>query len=154
MKTILVPLDLSAAAVQVCDAACELAKFIGARPILLHVVPPPPVIMSEVYAFDASQLTALGAAAEKNAVPKLRALARHCAKRGVRVTTVQRTGVPVTAILAKARSTRAHTIVMGSHGHGAMYDLLVGSTTHGVLKHAPCPVLIVPPPRPRPRPAR
>lgn len=147
MKTILVPLDLSAAAVQVCDAACDLAKLIGARPILLHIVTSPPVILSDVYAFDARQLTELGAAAEKNATRKLRALSRHCAKRGVRVTTVQRSGVPVTAILAKARSTRARYIVMGSHGHGAMYDLLVGSTTHGVLKSAPCPVIIVPPVR-------
>jgi len=30
---------------------------------------------------------------------------------------------------------------MGTHGHGAIYDLLVGSTTHGVLEKAPCPVL-------------
>ena len=49
------------------------------------------------------------------------------------------------AILAKARSARAAYIVMGSHGHGAIYDLLVGSTTHGVLMNAPCPVLVVPP---------
>jgi nucleotide-binding universal stress UspA family protein len=151
MKTILVPLDLSSTAVQVCNAACELAKLTGARPVLLHIVQPPPVMMSDVYAFDASQLTELSTAAEKAAVHKLRALARHCAKRDVRVTTVQRTGVPVTAIIAKARSTRARYIVMGSHGHGAMYDLLVGSTTHGVLKKAPCPVLIVPPAGPRSR---
>lgn len=144
MKTILVPLDLSPAAVQVCDAACVLAKLIGARPILLHVVQTPPVMMSEVYAFDASQLTEMSSAAEKSAAHKLRALARHCAKHQVQVTTVQRTGVPVAAILAKAASTKARYIVMGTHGHGAMYDLLVGSTTHGVLKKAPCPVLIVP----------
>jgi hypothetical protein len=31
-------------------------------------------------------------------------------------------------------------IVMGTHGHGAMYNLLVGSATKGVLKHStrPC----------------
>ena len=153
MKTILVPLDLSPAAVQVCDAACELAQLIGARPILLHIVQPPPVMMSEVYAFDASQLTEMNTAAGKSAVHKLRALARHCAKNQVQVITVQRTGVPVAAILAKAVSTKARYIVMGSHGHGAMYDLLVGSTTHGVLKKAPCPVLIVPPTTRRTRPA-
>jgi len=34
--------------------------------------------------------------------------------------------------------------VVGSHGHGAFYDLLVGSTTHGLLLRASCPVLIVP----------
>jgi universal stress protein A len=39
--------------------------------------------------------------------------------------------------------------VLGSHGHTAFYDLLVGSTAAGVLKHAPCPVVVVPPPAPR-----
>jgi len=35
-------------------------------------------------------------------------------------------------------------IVMGSHGHGALYELLVGSITQGVLKAAKCPVVVVP----------
>jgi len=34
--------------------------------------------------------------------------------------------------------------VMGTHGHGAMYHLLVGSAAKGVLKHATRPVLLVP----------
>jgi nucleotide-binding universal stress UspA family protein len=33
---------------------------------------------------------------------------------------------------------------MGSHGHGALYHLFVGSVTTAVLKEAPCPVLVVP----------
>ena len=145
MKTILVPLDLSPATVRVCDTACDLARLTGARLILLHIVQPPPVMMSEVYAFDDGQLTELVGAAKKIAARKLHALERRCEKRGVLVTAVQRTGSPVTAILAKAASTRASCIVMGTHGHGAIYDLLVGSTTHGVLKKAPCPVMVVPP---------
>jgi nucleotide-binding universal stress UspA family protein len=36
---------------------------------------------------------------------------------------------------------------MGTHGHGAMYTLLVGSVTKGVLKHSARPVLLVPAPR-------
>lgn len=144
MKTILVPLDLSAATVRVCDAACDLAKLTGSRLILLHIVQPPPVVMSEVYAFDDGQLTDLMTGAKKIAAHKLQALERRCEKRGVLVTAVQRTGAPVAAILAKAVSTRAGCIVMGTHGHGAIYDLLVGSTTHGVMKKAPCPVLVVP----------
>ena len=34
---------------------------------------------------------------------------------------------------------------MGSHGHTALYDLLAGSTATGVIKRAPCPVVIMPP---------
>lgn len=145
MKTILVPLDLSPAAVQVCNAACDLARQVDGRLVLLHVVQPPPVMMSEVYAFDAGQLTNMTAVAEKTAARSLRALSRHCAKRSVRATMVLRTGAPAAAILDKAASSRAAYIVMGSHGHGAIYDLLVGSTAHGVLMKAPCPVVVVPP---------
>ena len=47
-------------------------------------------------------------------------------------------------IVEQAEKSRADYIVMGSHGHTAFYDLLVGSTTHGVLMRAKCPVLIVP----------
>jgi nucleotide-binding universal stress UspA family protein len=147
MKTILVPLDLSAAAVHVCNAACDLAKQLGGRLILMHVVQPPPVLMSDVYAFDAGQLSEMAGVAEKKAARSLRALDHHCAKRKVPATTVLRTGSPVAAILAKAKSARAAYIVMGSHGHGAIYDLLVGSTAHGVLMKTPCPVVIVPPKR-------
>jgi nucleotide-binding universal stress UspA family protein len=38
----------------------------------------------------------------------------------------------------------ADLIVMGNHGHDAMCNLLVGSATKGVLKHAKRPVLLVP----------
>ncbi|MEO8353471.1 MAG: universal stress protein, partial [Chthoniobacteraceae bacterium] len=38
----------------------------------------------------------------------------------------------------------ADMIVMGSHGHGSFYELLVGSVTSGVLRDARCPVLVVP----------
>lgn len=144
MKTILVPLDLSAAAVQVCDAACELAQLTGGRLVLLHVVPPPPVVMSEVYAFDAGQLTELQETAGTKAAHKLRALVRHCEKQQVDARSVQRNGAPVDVVLQQASATRAGYIVMGTHGHGAVYDLLVGSTTRGVLRKAPCPVLVVP----------
>jgi len=34
---------------------------------------------------------------------------------------------------------------VGSHGHGAIHDLLVGSTTKGIIRLATCPILLVPP---------
>lgn len=143
MKTILVPVDLSAATPRVCAAACDLARLIDGRLVLLHVVAPPPVIMNDYYAFETGHLVQALAAAEKSATRKLQALARRFAKR-CPVQTQQVTGQPVGTILAKARALKAAYIVLGSHGHGAMFDLIVGSTTHGVLRKARCPVLVVP----------
>jgi nucleotide-binding universal stress UspA family protein len=50
-------------------------------------------------------------------------------------------------ILNQADTLDADLIVMGTHGHGAMYNLLVGSATKGVLKHSTRPVLLVPGPK-------
>jgi nucleotide-binding universal stress UspA family protein len=147
MKTILVPIDLSAAGSQVCDAACHLARLMKARLLLLHVVQPPPIMVTQIYALDAGQTEDMLVAAEDAGANRLRELAARCAKRGVEVDAVHRVGLPVVEILSRAG--KADYIVMGSHGHGAMYDLLVGSTTHGVLRKAPCPVVIVPPARRR-----
>lgn len=57
---------------------------------------------------------------------------------------VQR-GLPSEALCAAAAD--ADLIVVGSHGHGAVHDKLVGSTSERVIHHAPCPVVVVPDPR-------
>jgi nucleotide-binding universal stress UspA family protein len=41
----------------------------------------------------------------------------------------------------------AELLVLGSHGHGAIHDTLVGSTSQHVIRHATCPVVILPDPR-------
>lgn len=147
MKTLLVPVDLSSAGTAVCAAACDLAKAVDGRLILLHVVKPPPLVMSEVYAVTPADAQDMLAMANVAADKSLKALAARCAKRGLDVRTVREVGPPVDAILHHAK--KADYVVMGSHGHGAMYDLLVGSTTHGVLRKARCPVIVVPPGRRR-----
>ena len=141
MKTILVPVDLSAAASQVCKTACDFAKKTGANLLLMHVVQPPPVV-TDLYAMETAYLDNILAAGEKLARRRLLALARLCVKRGVRTRTYLRIGGPVPEILRCAR--RVTFIVIGSHGHGAMYDLIVGSTTLGVLTRTTCPVVVVP----------
>ncbi len=50
---------------------------------------------------------------------------------------VQINGAAVSGILETADRLKADYIVMGSHGHTALYDLLVGSTTHACLNVPP-----------------
>ncbi len=143
MKTILVPVDLSTASSRVCRTACDLARLIGGRVVLLHVAPPPSALWDNYYTFDAGQVAEAIAAAERSVTQGLQALARRFAARcPIRIARAD--GTPARGILAQAVATKAAYIVMGSHGHGAMFDLIVGSTTHGVLRTAPCPVMIVP----------
>jgi nucleotide-binding universal stress UspA family protein len=42
-------------------------------------------------------------------------------------------------------------IVVGSHGRGAIERILLGSVSEHIVRHAPCPVLVV---RPEPKPAK
>jgi nucleotide-binding universal stress UspA family protein len=56
-------------------------------------------------------------------------------------------GRPGEAIIAEAERLGADLIVVGSHGQGAITDILLGSVSQYVLHHARVPVCIVPPPR-------
>jgi len=55
-------------------------------------------------------------------------------------------GSPSFALLDAAR--RAQLVVVGTHGRGELSGLLLGSTSHRILHHAACPVLLAHAPRP------
>ncbi len=142
MKTILVPIDLSATTASVCEAAAALAKGLSGKLVFLHVVQPP-VITSD-YGIAIENLEELVAVSEKTASTQLANFREKYRTDGVVIETVQLTGAPAPLILDQAQHLNVDYIVMGSHGHTPLYDLLVGTTTHGVLKKAKCPVVIVP----------
>ena len=52
-------------------------------------------------------------------------------------------GSSADAIINVAVTRASDVIVMGSRGLGTLAGLLLGSTSHKVVSHAPCPVLIV-----------
>jgi nucleotide-binding universal stress UspA family protein len=163
MKSILVPIDFSDATPRVIDLARQLAKALDAEIHLIHV--------KELTAAAASGTLGYGLAgmpelAPMSGVPvrvfdpmpepvpvdegqqsKLAHWQEEIAQSGVKVTLHEPTGAVVEEILNEAGVVSADVIVMGTHGHGAMYNLLVGSTTKGVLKHSARPVLLVPGPR-------
>lgn len=143
MKTLLVAVDLSRASRRVCDVACALAKAGESKLVLLHVVQPQQVAL-RAFGFAAGAVNTMLATLERRAARDLLALARRCEKKGVEVQAIQRTGEPAPTILAKAGSLSAKVIVLGSHGHTAAFDLLVGSTAQRVLRQAKVPVVVVP----------
>ncbi len=58
---------------------------------------------------------------------------------------VVETGVPEEALTRYAKQKSADLIVVGVRRHGTLEKILVGSTTESVLRHSPCPVLVVSP---------
>ncbi len=163
MKRILVPIDFSNATLRVIDLAQQLAKALDAEIHLVHV--------KELTAAAAPGTLGYGLAgmpelAPMSGVPlpvfdpmpqtvpvdedeqsKLTHWQDKIAQSGVKVTLHEPTGAVVEEILNEADVANADLIVMGTHGHGAMYNLLVGGMTKGVLKRSTRPVLLVPGPR-------
>ena len=55
-------------------------------------------------------------------------------------------GSTVETVLEQAARLDASAIVVGSHGRGATYDLLIGSVSSGIVRGSSVPVLVVPSP--------
>jgi nucleotide-binding universal stress UspA family protein len=143
MKTFLVPVDFSAVSVELVETAVSFARAFSGKVMLLHVIQPP-IITSE-YALPIEAVQESIDASEKAAAAKLASYAQQFKSAGLAVDCAVRQGPPVYAILAEADKVKANFIIMGSHGHGKLYDLLVGSTASGVIKDAKCGVIIMPP---------
>ncbi len=128
---------------RVCAEASALARSVSGRLILLHSVPPP--IVNSDYPSSIQNLAEISTAMERSARRKLTALQAQLSRGPFTVESALYYGAPVPHILAHADSTGADYIFMGSHGHNALYDLLIGSAAQGVLRKSTCPVVIVPP---------
>jgi nucleotide-binding universal stress UspA family protein len=77
--------------------------------------------------------------AEALALTQLRAVVPNGdAELAVRVS-----GSPASAIVQYARSIGANVIIVGTHGRDGVSRLLMGSVAEHVVRHAPCPVLVV-----------
>lgn len=142
MKRMLVPIDFSSAAEAVFSVATALARALSAEVTLLHVArPEPEFITYEPGPASVRQAVAREITEEHR---KLQDMARRLQQDGVPATALVIQGYTVEKILQESQRLHSDLIVMGSHGHGALYHLLLGSVTEGVLRKASCPVLIVP----------
>jgi nucleotide-binding universal stress UspA family protein len=142
-KNILVPLDYSVGGDAALRQAMALARDVGARLLVIHVVPPyDPAYFERVrgsWSPDADTEAKEQAKLSKH-VAKLVTPAR------VRYETEMRWGDPAQMILATAEKRGTDLIVIGRNGRTGWDRLLMGSVAEKVAHHASCPVLIVHPP--------
>ncbi len=142
MKAFLVPVDFSPVTEEVIDTAVNFARAFEGKVTLIHVVQPP-VVTSE-FALPVDVLQEALTAGEKAARTKLERYAEMLRTAGLASEVRVVHGPPVTMIREEAERMKADYIIIGSHGHGKLYDFLVGSTASGVIKKAKCGVIIVP----------
>lgn len=140
IKSILVPTDFSKASVKALTYAASLCEQFGATMTLLYVIEPLGAADS-MYAFP---LTLGEDEMRATAKSKLEKFAR---KNGLKQSVVEkalvRTGRAYHEICEAATTLKADLIVISTHGYSGINRALLGSVTERVVRHAPCPVLVV-----------
>ena len=158
MKSILVPIDCSGATSHVLDLAKQVARAFSAEIHLVYVKEVVPVMPPSAFGYAVGGMPELMPTssptipivepvpppADESYKLKLANWQKELQRGGLSATLHEPTGDIIEEILREAERSNVDLIVMGRHGHGAMYNLLVGSVTEGVLKRSMRPVLLVP----------
>jgi len=134
-RTIVAPVDFSEPSRTALATAARLALHTGAA---LHVIVAEHPLLAEA-ARQAHIDLAADTAAELDRFIAATAPAPSVAPRRHVAT-----GDPVDVIVAVAQDVKADLIVVGSHGMTGTARLVFGSTTEGVLRRAPVPILVTP----------
>ena len=145
MKTIVVAVDFSNATSGVLEMAGRLAKVFGAQLRLFHVVEPEPSYTA--YGFTPDEFPALHAyqeEAKRRATTKLQEALAKVQPDLPDATTQIAEGSPLHSLLDYVKECNADMVVLGSHGHGVIASLLLGSVAEGMVRKATVPTLIVP----------
>jgi nucleotide-binding universal stress UspA family protein len=140
MRTILVAVDGSGCAARAVEEVVKLTRQSG--PMDLHLINVQPRIFSEeslLYA-DTSRIDKVyyeqGSKALAPAEQSLKAA-------GIAFTSHRGMGPVAETIVGKAKELSADGILMGTHGHGKIAGMLLGSVANKVMHLSPVPVTLV-----------
>lgn len=146
MKKILAAIDFSNATVGVVAAAVEMAKAFAAELHLLHVIEPEPTYTA--YGFTPEEFPAIQSFHQETRTRAAKMLdeaaAKITAEKGIKPVTHLGDGSPLHVLAEKVEEIDAALVVLGSHGHGIVASLLLGSVAEGMVRKAIVPTLVVP----------
>ncbi len=139
LKKVLVPIDFSECSKKALHYAIAFAKQFNASLTLMHVV----YINYGFGEFAAIDYPLLEKQVREGTEKQLRELATEEIGESLMTDTLVYTGVASREIVEAARSLECDLIIMSTHGHTGLKHVMLGSTTENVVRHAPCPVLVV-----------
>ena len=142
MKAILAAIDFSKVTDLVVDAAAKLARALGGKVVLVTVLVEP--VFVKEYAPPQKSIAKITVEHERAVRHRLAAIQERLQSEFVPTETVVRRGNAAAHILEDADEHDAAFIVIGSHGHTAFFELLLGSTTQAVIKRAQQLVVVIP----------
>ncbi len=130
--------DFSASSEKSYAVGQALAAAFGTKLFVLHVVQPP---RWSSYADPFGELE-LGEEVAARVTDALEAVQQRFRKAGIEIVARHRVGDARIEIVHFARLVNAHAILIASHGHGGLYERLLGGTTDRVVRRSGCPVLV------------
>jgi len=140
LQKILVPIDFSNLSKDALPYALFLAGHFGAELLLLHIVEQFPI--DSLLGRELTHQTTVPLM--KQAEADLERTAENLSKAtGVKATVSVRGGTPFSEICDAAKTAGADLIVLTTHGYTGLKHVWLGSTAERVVRHAPCPVLVV-----------
>jgi nucleotide-binding universal stress UspA family protein len=139
---VLVAMDLSESSDALLKGVSQWAQQFPADYWLVHVAEPDPDFMG----YEPGPQTVRDQVAAKfhKEHQRLQKAAEDLKALGVKATALLVQGATIECLLSEASRLKADMIVVGSHGHGPVHQLLVGSVSEGILRKATCPVLVIP----------
>ncbi len=137
LNRILVPVDLSEASLNALHYALPFAKLFGAEITLLHVVTPP------VYPQEFGYTGLTEVEQSTDAKRRLDRMAKAQIPKGIKLVKLVSIGIASAEIVETAKTSQIDLIIATTHGYTGLKHVLLGSTAERVIRHAPCPVLVV-----------
>jgi nucleotide-binding universal stress UspA family protein len=145
MKHIVTALDFSDASDAVLAAAISQAKQHGATLHIVHVLEPEPTYTA--YGMTPEEFPAIQVfqqESQKRAELKLNHAMTTAKAELDDVRTELMIGSPLHAIIDYVKQNSSDLVVIGTHGHGAVAALLIGSVAEGLVRKAVCPTMVIP----------
>lgn len=140
-ETILCPVDFSEHSRQALDYAAHLAARKD-RHLVVIFVEDPMLVAAAAVAYDEKTLI------DKSRVALRRFVERTIAGHGLKLNDITldvAVGRPHEEIAWTADRLKCDLIVVGAHGRTGANRMMLGSTTHRILRRSPLPVLAIPP---------
>lgn len=148
LTRIVVPLDGSPLAESVLPVAETLARRCGAPLVLLRVVESFPVSFADPTGMAGINYQAVLDGLQEAAESYLRHAAATLQGKALPVQWLAPMGTPAEKIVSDAHDHPGSLVVMATHGHSGVVEVLVGSVTRRVVQQGNTPVLVVRPPAP------
>jgi len=140
IQNILAPVDFSENATGALKYASTLAGQFGARITLIYVIEPAPFISG----VRNVPILLSDEEVKEKAEHELELLVEQHVGSSLEVRPVVRKGKAYDEIVKAAKQLKADLIVISTHGYTGLQRTLLGSTAERVVRHAPCPVLVLP----------